>query len=66
MKLVGRMIGHSIILDHVGFPYLSPVCYNIMVGNCDRALLLCTPEDASERVQNVLNKVILQYINVEI
>ena len=57
MRLVGRMIGHSILLDRLGFPYLSPVCYNVMVGRQDQALLLCTPEDASERVQQVLKKV---------
>ena len=57
MRLVGRMIGHSIVLDQVDFPYLSPTCYYAMVGNQDQALLLCTPEDASERVQLVLKEV---------
>ena len=57
MKLVGRIIGHSIILDHQGFPYLSPVCFSYMVGDYDQALLVCTPEDASERVQMVVKKV---------
>ena len=57
MRLLGRMIGHSILLDNLGFPYLSPVCYHIMVGNENQALLLCTPEDASERVQRVLKEV---------
>ena len=57
MRLVGRMLGHSIILDQVGFPYLSPTCYYAMVGDQDQALLLCTPEDASERVQLVLKEV---------
>lgn len=52
MRLVGRMIGHSILLDCVGFPY------NAMVGYQDRALLLCTPEDASERVQRALKLVL--------
>ena len=62
MKLVGRMIGHSILLDNLGFPYLNPVCYYVMVGNNDCALQLCTPGDASERVQNVL-KVVRDYYN---
>ena len=57
MKLLGRIIGHSIILDCQGFPYLSPACYSYMVGNFDQALLLCTPEDASERVQHTLKEV---------
>lgn len=54
MKLLGRMIGHSIILVNMGFPYLS---LHTMVGNENQALLLCKPEDASERVQRVLKKV---------
>ena len=51
MKLLGKIVGHSIVLDHQGFPYLSPACYNYMVRNFDQALLLCIPEDASDRVQ---------------
>ena len=57
MKLLGHIIGHSIILDGQGFPYLSPPSYSYMVGNFDQALLLCTPEDASERVQYTLKEV---------
>ena len=57
MRLLGRIIGHSIILDCQGFPYLSPACYQYMVGNQDQALLVCMPEDASERVQRVLKEV---------
>ena len=57
MRLLGRMIGHSIILDYQGFPYLSPACYKYMIGNQDEALTLCRPDDASERVQHVLNEV---------
>ena len=57
MRLLGRMIGHSIILDCQGFPYLSPACYKYMTGNQDQALLLCRPDDASERVQHVLSEV---------
>lgn len=48
MKLLGCIIGHSIILDCQGFPYLSPVCYSIMTGSLDKALLLFSPVDASE------------------
>ena len=48
--------------DNLGFPYLNPVCYYVMVGNNDCALQLCTPGDASERVQNVL-KVVRDYYN---
>ena len=57
MKLLGRMIGHSIILDCQGFPYLSPACYRYMVGSYDQALPLCQPNDASQSVQHVLDEV---------
>lgn len=57
MKILGRAIGHSILLDHQGFPFLSSTCYSYMAGDYDQALLLCTPEDASERVQRVLKEV---------
>ena len=57
MKLLGCVIGHSIILDCQGFPYLSPACYKLMVGDQNQGLPFCTPEDASERVQRVLKEV---------
>ena len=57
MRLLGRIIGHSIILDCQGFPYLSPACYSCMVGNHTKALSQCTLEDVSERVQRVLAEV---------
>ena len=61
MKLLGCVIGHSIILDCQGFPYLSPACYKLMVGDQDQALPFCTPEGASELVQRVLKEVIYFY-----
>lgn len=53
-----RMIGHSILLDNIGFPYLSLACYHMMV--CEA--LLCKPEDASETVQQVLKEVSALYL----
>ena len=57
MGLVGRMIGHSVVLDNIGFPYLSPVSYFTMVGITNQTLLRCTPRDASERVQQIVTQV---------
>ena len=57
MKVLGRMIGHSIVLDCRGFPFLSPASYRCMVGNYDQALSLCTPNDAAQSVQHVLREV---------
>ena len=58
------MIGHSIILDYQGFPYLSPACYKYMIDNQDQALTLCRPDDASERVQHVLNEVSISLVHI--
>ena len=38
LKLLGKMISHSIYQDGVGFPYLSPACYWYLVGNEDMAI----------------------------
>lgn len=54
---VGRIIGHSIVLDGQGFPFLSPACYFYMAGHVERALSLVGMEDACERVQQVARAV---------
>ena len=57
LKTLGQMIGHSLLLDKVGFPYLSPPCYYYMAGKWDTAVTYITDEDVSCRVHNVLIKV---------
>ena len=51
------MVGHSIVMDMQGFPFLSPPCYYYMAGNVDLALSVTTEDDISERVKYVVSKV---------
>ena len=57
LKTIGQMIAHSLLLDKLGFPYLSPPCYYYMAGKWDTAVMYITDEDVSSRVHNVLLKV---------
>ena len=57
LTTVGKIIGHSIILDGKGFPYLSPAYYYLMAGHPDRALGCLGSEDAGERLQRVISTV---------
>ena len=57
LKTIGQMVAHSLLLDKLGFPYLSPPCYYYMVGKWDIAVTCITDEDASSKVHNVLLKV---------
>ena len=57
LSLVGKMVGHSIVLDGKGFPYLSPACYYYMAGWMERAISVLNIADAGERVQRVVSKV---------
>ncbi len=57
MKVLGTMVAHSIIQEGVGFPYLSPVCYCLLVAGEEAALrhvsLVDVPSDARHVVQEV-------------
>ena len=54
LTLVGKMVGHSVILDGQGFPFFSPACYLYMAGYLDRAISVISIADAGERVQAVI------------
>ncbi len=54
LVVVGKIIGHSIVLDCQGFPFLSPACYFYMAGCVEKAIASVTVEDACERVQRVV------------
>ena len=56
LKTIGQMVAHSLLLDKLGFPYLSPPCYH-MAGKWDIAVTCITDEDASSKVHNILLKV---------
>ena len=57
LALLGTMVGHSIVLDCQGFPFLSPSNYYYMAGRHDKALSLVSLNDVSERVAYVITKV---------
>ena len=62
LKILGQMIGHTLMMDGMGFPYLSPPCYYYMAGKWNTAITLITDEDVSSRVHHVLKQVDF-YIN---
>lgn len=57
LNILGKMVGHSIVMDTQGFPFLSPPCYYYMCGYLDKALSLLRPEDAGEHVNHVIAQV---------
>ena len=38
LKIFGKMIAHTLLMDGVGFPYLSPSCYYYMAGKWNIAV----------------------------
>ena len=66
LHILGRMIGHSIIMDTQGFPFLSPPCYYYMCGYHDRALSLVQLEDVGENVSHVIEQVIALCLPLDI
>ena len=57
LSILGKMIGHSIIMDTQGFPFLSPPCYYYMCGYPDKALSLIQREDVGEHVNHIITQV---------
>ena len=58
LKVIGKMVGHSFLMDGQGFPYLSQCCYYYMCGcNVDEALSLVREEDLSENVKTLVSDV---------
>ena len=57
LKILGQMIGHTLLMDGIGFPYLSPPCYYYMAGKWNTAITFITDEDVSSRVRHVLKQV---------
>ena len=57
LKIIGMFIGHSLVMDKIGFPFMAEFCYQYIVGQevaCEAAI---TINDASPRVQCVLSEV---------
>lgn len=58
LLILGRMIGHSLIMDKQGFPFLSPPCYYYMCGYFDKALSLIQQDDIGDRISHVITQVV--------
>lgn len=58
-KILGKIIGHSIGQDGIGFPYLSRASYWYMVRGEDIALEYASVDDVGADVQAVIAKVSL-------
>ena len=57
LKIIGTFIGHCLIMDKIGFPFMAEFCYQYIAGQevaCEAAI---TVNDASPRVQCVLSEV---------
>lgn len=57
LRSVGSMIGHTMIMENMGFPYLSKAMYYYMVGNVDLAMTQIQDSDMSAKVHFIVNKV---------
>ena len=56
-KVLGQMVAHSISMDGVGFPYLSPTCYWYIVEGEDRALQFVEEGDVGADVFHLVKEV---------
>ena len=57
------MVGHSIVMDGVGFPYLSRPCFYYMAGHVNKAFSFASVGDASKVVQHAVSKVKLEPVH---
>ena len=57
LKMLGMMVGRSIIQDGIGFPYLAPVCYWYVAGREQKALEILSIEDLNKDVGCLVIKV---------
>ena len=51
------MIGHRLVMDGYGFPYLSEHCYYYIAGYEDKALTCITLDDVGEQVKQLVTEV---------
>ena len=57
LKILGMMVGHSIMQDGIGFPYFLPVCYWYLAGKEQKALESLSVKDLNEDVGFLVTKV---------
>ena len=54
LKILGKMVGHSICQEGIGFPFLSPTCYWYMVGGAiEQVSTQDFPADTALLIQQV-------------
>lgn len=51
LTLLGKIVGHSILMDCQRFPFLSPACYYYMGGYLDTAISGTSMVDAGQCVK---------------
>ena len=58
LKILGKMLSHSIFQDGIGFPYLSHVCFWYLIGNENMAIehvsLADLPADSASFIKEVM------------
>ena len=59
MVLFGKAVGHSLLMDHIGFPYLSPAIYYYALGKEDEALPFIMIDDISGHFHYSVSEVII-------
>ena len=55
--VLGKMVGHSIQHDGIGFPYLSPLCYDYIARGEQHAVQNCSLSDVTANVVEFITKV---------
>ena len=54
---IGKIIGHAIIMDNLGFPYLSPALYYYMASHLNLAVSAITMGDLGSNAEHIVSKV---------
>ena len=57
LKYLGIMVAHSILMDKIGFPFLSPSIYYYMANRLDTAITLIADNDVSDKTRYILKEV---------
>jgi len=61
-KILGCIVGHSIIQEGIGFPYLSPLCYWYIAAGKRTAMLHYTDDDVGAACNYLITKVRMLFI----
>ena len=56
-RVLGVMVGHSIQQDGIGFPYLSPLCFDYIALGEEHALQHCSLNDVNDFAKDFIVKV---------